>query len=244
MSELVRVQKFLADRGMCSRREAEEWIRNGRVKVNGVTAELGCKVDPEVDQISVKNKKIPQAPKRKITLVMNKPKGTLCTNHDPNAVLTVFSILPKDYRFDRLFCAGRLDKDSEGMLILTNDGDLANRITHPSGGVVKRYRVKLQKPFDPAIIPKLLKGVIDEGEHLFARKIIPATVGAEADHRVEVHLDQGRKREIRRLFEAFGYHVKKLKRFQMGQLKMKGLGPGAVKPLTEKEIESLFVHKD
>ncbi len=229
---------------MCSRREAEEWIREGRVKVNGVVAELGCKVDPEADQITVKNRKVPQLPKRKVTLVMNKPKGTLCTNHDPNAVLTVFSILPKDYRFDRLFCAGRLDKDSEGMLILTNDGDLAHRITHPSGGVVKRYRVKLHKPFDPAMIPKLTKGVIDEGEHLFARKIIPATTGPDADQRVEVHLDQGRKREIRRLFEVFGYHVKKLKRFQMGKLRMKGLGPGAVKPLTGKEIESLFQSQD
>jgi 23S rRNA pseudouridine2605 synthase len=240
MAELVRVQKFLADRGMCSRREAEEWIREGRVKVNAIVAELGQKVDPDTDQVTVKNKKIPAAPKSKLTLIMHKPKGTLCTNHDPNAVLTVFSILPKDYRNERLFCAGRLDKDSEGMLILTNDGDLANRITHPSGGVVKRYRVTLQKPFDPEMIPKLLKGVIDEGEHLYARKIIPATDGPGANTRVEVHLDQGRKREIRRLFEVFGYHVKKLKRFQMGQLKLKGLGPGTVKPLTNKEIESLF----
>lgn len=225
---------------MCSRREAEEWIREGRVKVNAIVAELGTKVDPDKDQVTVKNKKVPQVAKSKITLLMNKPKGALCTNHDPNAVLTVFTMLPKEYRRERLFCAGRLDKDSEGMLILTNDGELGNRITHPAGGVVKRYRVKLQKNFDPAIIPKLTKGVIDEGEHIYARKIIPATDGTEAATRVEVHLDQGRKREIRRLFAAFGYYVKKLKRYQMGKLKMKGMAPGSVRPLSKDEIESLF----
>ncbi len=240
MSDLVRVQKFLADRGLCSRREGEEWIREGRVKINGAIADLGAKVDPEKDQVSVGRRKIPKLPKAKITLVMNKPKGALCTNHDPHAVLTVFTMLPKEYRRERLFCAGRLDKDSEGMLILTNDGDLANRITHPTGGVLKRYRIQVQKPFDPAIIPKMLRGVMDEGEHLFARKIIPDTVGDGANTRVEVHLDQGRKREIRRLFEAFGYHVKKLKRYQMGKLKLKGIPAGAVKPLTQAEIESLF----
>lgn len=240
MAELVRVQKFLADRGLCSRREAEEWIREGRVKINGAMAELGAKVDPEQDSVSVGRKKITQDPVSKLTLIMNKPKGTLCTNHDPNAVLTVFTILPKEYLRERLFCAGRLDKDSEGMLILTNDGELANRITHPSGGVVKRYRITVQKPFNPELIPKLLRGVMDEGEHLCAKKIIPATTGPNPELRLEVHLEQGRKREIRRLFEAFGYHVKKLKRFQMGKLKLSGLGPGAVKPLSQAEIKSLF----
>lgn len=240
MAEPVRLQKFLADRGMCSRREAEAWIREGRVKVNAHMAELGQKVDPDVDQVVVKNKKIPPAPKTKLTLLMNKPKGALCTNHDPNAVLTVFTLLPKEYRRERLFCAGRLDKDSEGMLVLTNDGALGNRITHPGGGVIKRYRIKVQKPFDPAVIPKMLQGVMDEGEHLYASKIIPATTGPDAELRLEVHLQQGRKREIRRLMEAFGYHVKKLKRVQMGRLKMKGMSPGAVKPLSDAEIELLF----
>lgn len=235
----MRLQKYLAEAGVCSRRKAEEMIREARVEVNGNLAEIGQSVVPG-DKIVVDGRTIRLKNNPTLTLIMNKPKGVLCTNFDPHDAHTVFSILPEELQRERLFCAGRLDKDSEGMLILTNDGDLANRITHPTGGVVKRYRVMLNRPFDTAIIPKMLEGVTREGEHLYALKIIPAPLGPDKEYRCEVHLQQGRKREIRRLFEVFGYHVKKLKRIQMGKLVMKKLPPGAVRPLTNKELELLF----
>lgn len=236
----MRLQKFLAEAGVASRRKAEEMIREARVEVNGELATIGMSIGP-TDKVQVDGRTIrihKQA--RSLTLIMNKPKGVLCTNFDPHDAHTVFTILPEEYQSERLFCAGRLDKDSEGMLILTNDGDLANRITHPSGGVVKRYRVMLNRPLDKTIIPKMLQGVTREGELLYAQKIIPAPLGPDKELRCEVHLQQGRKREIRRLFEAFGYYVKKLKRIQMGKLVMKKLPPGSARPLSQKELELLF----
>lgn len=235
----VRLQKFIADAGLCSRRAAEDMIRECRVTVNDEPAAIGMSVVPG-DRVRVDGITVGRKPPPKLTLMMNKPKGVLCTNHDPHHVQTVFSLLPDDLLKARLFCAGRLDKDSEGMVILTNDGDLANRITHPSGGVIKRYRVMLNRPLDTSIIPRILKGVTREGELLYALKVIPAPAGPDKELRCEVHLQQGRKREIRRLFEAFGYHVKKLRRFQMGQLELKNLAPGMARPLKPKEIESLF----
>lgn len=237
---LPRLHKHVADLGYCSRRKAEELIEAGLIMVNGTTAQIGQRVDPQHDRISIDGKVLRAQSPASVTLVMNKPKGVLCSNHDPYHAETVFNLLPKPYREMRLYCAGRLDKDSQGMLILTNDGDLANRITHPGGGVIKRYRVTLHRDFDTALIPRLLAGVTREGEHLQAKKIIPASKGQNPARRVEVHLEQGRKREIRRLFEAFGYFVKKLERFQMGGLAMKGLAPGAARPLQNRELQSLF----
>jgi 23S rRNA pseudouridine2605 synthase len=119
-------------------------------------------------------------------------------------------MVPPEYGSLRLFCVGRLDKDSEGLLILTNDGELANKVMHPSGGVIKRYEIILNRDYDPTLTPRLLKGAVEEGEHLRFKKVI-----RHPDHaaHLEVHLDQGRKREIRRLFEIFGFHVKTLRAF-------------------------------
>lgn len=235
----MRLQKFMAEAGIASRRKSEEMIREGRVELNGQLAEIGQRVRPE-DKVQIDGRTVRLPKTESLTLIMNKPKGVLCTNFDPHDGQTVFTLLPEELQNERLFCAGRLDKDSEGMLILTNDGDLANRITHPSGGVVKRYRVMLNRPLDGVVIPKMLQGVTREGELLFALKVIPAPLGPDKEKRCEVHLQQGRKREIRRIFEAFGYRVKKLKRIQMGKLVMKKLPPGAARPLTRKELELLF----
>lgn len=236
----LRIQKYLAERGICSRRQAEVLIEDGLVTVNGNLAQIGQKVDPVQDRISVEGRKVKPHVEERVTLMMNKPKGVLCSNFDPYHTRTVFDLLPKPYNAMRLFCAGRLDKDSEGLLILTNDGTLSNRITHPSVGVIKRYYVKLHKDLDVLIIPKLLKGVRIEGELLFARKIIMAKHGPDKERRLEVHLEQGRKREIRRLFESFGYYVKRLQRFQIGKLVLKKVPSGKARPLTIEELNSLF----
>lgn len=239
-NELIRLQKVIAENGMASRREAEEWIRDGLVTVNGELAELGQKVNPETDAIKVHGKLLKKKLFKKIVLVMNKPRGVLCSHEDPYHERTIFDLLPKKYQKMKLFFAGRLDKESEGLLVLTNDGQLANKITHPSNKIIKRYKVTLSKPFEAKLIPKLLKGVRLEGEHLYATKIIPAINGMKKDYTVEVHLEQGRKREIRRLFEAFGYFVDRLKRFQIGGYILKGIRLGEVKELSNEELDLLF----
>lgn len=238
--ELIRLQKIIAESGIASRREAEEWIKDGFVTVNGHTAEIGQKADPLNDSIKAHGKPIPKTNLKKIVLVMNKPRGVLCSHSDPFHSKTIFHYLPKQYLKIKLLYAGRLDKDSEGMLILTNDGQMAQKITHPKHKIIKRYTVTLSKPLETKLIPKLLKGINIEGEHLYFSKIIPATIGDKKECNVEVHLEQGRKREIRRLFEAFGYPVDRLKRFQIGGLTMKGLRVGETKELSPKELESIF----
>lgn len=232
----MRLQKYLSERGIASRRKAEELIEDGLVKVNGVIAQLGQKIDPSQDVIKVGSRVIPKVAPANITLMMNKPKGVICSHNDPLHQNTIYSQLPRQYRKQRFLSAGRLDMDSEGLIILTTDGSLAHRITHPSFGVVKRYKATLHKPFDPRHTEKFLEGIEDDGEHLYVDKLIPSPSG----HVLEIHLNHGRKREIRRLCEAFGYQVTKLKRYQIGKLTLRKIPPGAVKQLTEKDIELIF----
>lgn len=235
-----RIQKIIANSGLCSRREAERAIEEGNVRVNGKVAQLGDKATPAA-AIFVNNKPILRQQVRSVTLIMNKPKGVLCTNADPHAERTVFELLPPDLQRQRLFCAGRLDKDSEGLLVITNDGDLAHRITHPSTQVVKRYRVVLHRDFNKEDIPKLLAGTEYEGDFLQAEKVIPApAVGDGHQRRLEVHLHHGKKREVRRLFEANRYFVKKLVRVQIGGIVLKNIPRGGIKILGKKDIERLF----
>lgn len=238
----VRLQKLIADAGYCSRRAAEELIRSGEVTVNGEVAEIGRKADPDRDRILVSGRPLRARREASLTLAMHKPRGYLCSNHDPHHEKTVFDLLPAELSRVRLFCAGRLDKNSEGLLILTSDGDLAHRILHPSRKITKRYRVQLNRPFPRDTLPRLLKGVRHEGELLRPDKVI--LLGREknpsaSDH-LEVHLHQGRKREVRRLFEAVGFHVKRLKRVQIGAYVLKGLGPGSSRVLGPDDIKALL----
>lgn len=235
----VRLQKYLAAGGLCSRREADRRIAAGEVMVNGKPAVPGQSITPGVDLIVIPGESVPEPQGKTVTLAMNKPRGVICSNSDPHHHDTVFDLLPPRYRELRMFCAGRLDKDSEGLLILTNDGALTHRLTHPSAGIIKRYRVELQKPFNTKLIPRLLEGVEFEGEQLRATRVIPASRGPEAGRRLEVHLQQGRKREIRRMFEVCGYFVKRLKRIQIGGYVLRGIPPGATKELNQNELALL-----
>ncbi len=237
----MRIQKYISQCGICSRREAERKIEECLVTVNGELATIGQDIDPTKDVVRVDGRVARGADAERLVLAMNKPKGVLCTNGDPFGGKTVFDILPSPFSEMKLFCCGRLDKNSQGLLILTNNGELANKITHPSTGIVKRYRVLLNRDFDTSLIPVLLRGVNSEGEKLKALKIIPDTYGnADSPRRMEVWLSQGRKREIRRMFEAVGYFVKELKRFQIGALELKRIPEGAVKVLGERDIARLL----
>lgn len=240
----MRIQKYISQCGVCSRREAERKILEGDVEVNGVPAEIGQDVNPEADKVSVDGALVRGIVEDKVVLAMNKPKGYICSNGDPFKAQTVFDLLPEPFASMKLFCCGRLDKNSQGLLLLTNDGDLANKITHPSSGVVKRYHVLLNRDLDAKIIPVLLRGVLCDGEKLKASKIIPDSSNlSDSPRRVEVWLNQGRKREIRRMFEAMGYFVKELKRYQIGGLVLKRIPEGAVKILGKADIEKIFPNR-
>ncbi len=242
--EPIRIQKLLAGRGVCSRRKAEELVELGKVTINGTPAQTGQKVDPGNDLVKVRGKLLPPSPPQPICLVLNKPRGYVCTNEDPREKRTVFDLLPRRYVKARLFCAGRLDKDTEGLVVLTNDGDLAQRLTHPSNETRKVYQVELAKPFDRQHLPLLRKGKIVKGERLWLDKVV--LVGqkeARPSRRLEIRLGHGRKREIRRLLTAFGYKVNRLKRTKVGSLSVRKIPIGRFKILTNSEINLLFPEK-
>ena len=238
----VRLQKFLADAGICSRRAAEQLIAQGEVWVNGRAAELGQKIDPAGDKIVVDGRQVRAAAVQpRITVAVHKPRGLICSNDDPHNPETVFALLPPKLAKHRFFCAGRLDKDSEGLVILTTDGDLAQRLTHPSNQVTKRYLVVLEKGFPREKIHRLLNGIIADGERLkveYANLINPSPGGLATS--LDVHMHHGKKREIRQLFLGLGYPVKRLKRYQIGAFSLRGLSTRSGKQLSPAEIESLF----
>lgn len=216
-------------------------IAQGEVWVNGQAATLGQKVTPGLDRVTTGGKSVRTTAQPKITLAMNKPRGLVCSNDDPHNPETVFTVLPREFAKLRFFCAGRLDKDSDGLVILTTDGDLAHRLMHPSNIVVKRYHVILEKPFPARRLPLLVKGVMVEGERLKVERaaLINPTPGEEATN-LDVHMHHGKKREIRLLFTTLGYDVKRLRRYQIGGFRLKGIPLRAMKKLSAGEIEMLF----
>ncbi|HVZ65563.1 MAG TPA: pseudouridine synthase [Lacunisphaera sp.] len=237
----VRLHKFIADAGVCSRRAAEAMITAGEVYVNGRRAELGQRIEPGVDKVTVRGRSVRTSAQPKLALVLHKPRGVVCSNSDPHADQTIFDLLPREWARLRLFCAGRLDKDSEGLVILTTDGDLAHRLMHPSNLVVKRYYVSLEQPFPAGRLRQLLRGVTIEGERLKVERA--NLVNPRPDRsspELDVHMHHGKKREIRQLFTALGFEVRRLRRYQIGALRLKGIPLRGVKQLSTKEIESLF----
>src|SRR5688572_19229066 len=240
-AEPIRLQKFIAEAGVCSRRAAEALIVQGEVWVNGAAATLGQKITPGVDKVTVSGKSVRTTAQPRITVAVHKPLGLVCSNDDPHHAATVFDLLPREFSKFRFFCAGRLDLDSEGLVILTTDGDLANRLMHPSRVVTKRYHVVLKQPFPSTRLPQLVRGVTIEGERLKVERA--ALINANASQSstdLDVHMHHGRKREIRQLFTTLGYDVKRLRRYQIGALQLKGIPLRAGKVLSTKEVDSLF----
>ena len=240
-AETVRVQKFIADAGVCSRRSAEALIAQGEVWVNSKVATPGQKITPGVDKVTVSGKAVRVTVQPRITVAVHKPRGLLCSNDDPHHAATIFELLPRELSKFRFFCAGRLDLDSEGLVILTTDGDLANRLMHPSQLVVKRYHVMLKSPFPSSRLPQLVRGVTIEGERLKVERA--ALINADASKSatdLDVHMHHGKKREIRLLFTTLGFEVRRLRRYQIGTLQLKGIPLRAGKILSTREIQALF----
>ena len=228
MAELVRLQKFMADCGVASRRACEALIDEGRVKVNGkIVKAQGVKIDPINTKVEVDNELI-SATKTKSYLAFNKPAGILSTMSDPEgrpSLQDFFGSWP-----DRLFHVGRLDKESEGLIILTNDGQWAHESTHPSFGVEKTYLVQTEEPISRSAFQNLMEGV--ELEDGLAKPISVARRGAM----IEIVIHEGRNQIVRRMFDALGYPVERLIRTAIGSIKLGELPPGKWRSLNSVEL--------
>ena len=236
----MRIQKFLSQCGYCSRRKAEDLIQEQVVTINGHVAQIGQTIDPDKDVVKVEGRRIKSQKSPLIVLLLNKPRGVLCSHNDPHlSGKTVFDFIPTSFARSRFLFCGRLDKESQGMLILTNDGEFANKLTHPSSNISKIYRVTLSLPLSQEQYSLMTQGILDDGELLKADKVYKLDSKSEKQV-LEIHLKQGRKREIRRMIEFLGSHVHRLNRIQIGQLKLKNLPVGSIRQLDEKEISLLF----
>ena len=229
-----RLQKVLAAAGVDSRRNCEELILEGVVRVNRkVVDTLPTFVDAEKDVITVNGRRIQAA--RKVYFLLNKPKGVICTNSDPEGRKLAIDLIRTD---ERVFCVGRLDADTTGLIIITNDSELTNRLTHPRYGLSKTYVVKVKGEVSGAMAEKLKKGVwLAEGKTRHAAvKILKRNY---RESLIEITLRQGLNRQIRRMLAKVGLRVKSLKRAQIGKLTAKGLGVGRFRRLSEAEVRSL-----
>lgn len=233
---MERLQKILSRAGIASRRQAEELIRTGQVKVNGkVVTELGTKANPHTDRITVKGRTLPFA-EPPVYILLHKPVGVVTTLSDPEGRPTVTEYLPRVRQ--RVFPVGRLDFHSAGLLLLTNDGELALRLTHPRYGIEKTYRVKVRGIPTGESLRRLSRGIyLEEGKT--GPAIIKPVRSSETKCWLEISIREGRKREIRRMCEAIGHPVEKLTRVRMGPLQLGRLIPGESRPLTEQEIRTL-----
>lgn len=232
----IRLQKFLSEAGVASRRAAEWLILQERVAVNGQTVrQLGFKVDPASDRVTVDGG--PVRPQPRLYVALHKPRGCICTRRDEQARPTVFEFLPASWR--HLYPVGRLDFNSEGLLLLTNDGEFALRVAHPRYGVRKRYQATVNGRVTADMLAHLRQGVRHQGELLKAERVRVVRQGPSRSV-VELELAEGRKREVRRLFESQGLTVRRLVRTHIGPLALGALQPGRWRQLTPAEIKSLL----
>jgi 23S rRNA pseudouridine2605 synthase len=226
----MRLNRFLAAAGLGSRRHCDELIAAGRVTINGKVCSDFSVQPGDRDHVKVDGKLVRH--ERRLDLMLHKPAGFVSTRNDPHARDTIFDLLPP--HLPRLFNIGRLDTQTEGLLILTNDGDLAQRLTHPRYKVEKEYEVTLDRSWDPTLAPKLLRGMTLDGQRARMDK-----VQSIKPTRLHVILRQGINRQIRRMFYEVGYDVTKLVRIRVGRLRLGDLPRGHWRPLTTSELKAL-----
>lgn len=239
----VRLQKLLADAGLASRRAAEDWIRGGRVRVNGQVARLGDGADPEADDVRVDGRRIEAEPRR--YWLLHKPQNVLTTTADPWAAeagrRTVMELLPAAARRTRLVPVGRLDLDSEGLLLLTNDGAVVQALLHPSHGCEREYRVDAWGEVAPETARRLAAGVeLEDGRTNPCRVRVLGYDARQDTSRLVLVLKEGRKRQIRRALRALGHPVRRLVRVRMGPLRLGELPRGRARELTPGERRALL----
>ena len=230
----MRLQKFISRAGIASRRTAERLIVAGRVRVNGrVVTELGTRVDPAADRVEVDGTAV--QPEVVRWILLHKPPGVLTTRRDPGGGAVVYDLLPAE--MSSLRYVGRLDRDTEGLLLLTNEGDLLHRLTHPSFQVEREYRARVKGGVESATLKRLVDGVsLEDGPARARRAWRPPGAAPEELHLV---LTEGRKREVRRMLAAVGHPVRRLQRVRYGPVELGSLEPGKWRELTIQEINGL-----
>lgn len=217
-----RIQKIIASSGYCSRRKAEDLIKQNKVKVNNKPVTIGDKADPLKDEITVDDEKIKTT--NKVYYILNKPKGLLVTMDDPESRNTIYTLLSVSEIEERIFPVGRLDAMSEGLLILTNDGEYANKIAHPRYNINKTYQIRSEPTLKPEDKENLEKGVVIDG-----KKTGNAIVKLLEKNEFTITLHEGRNRIIRKMMDKLGYQVYMLKRISIGDLKLENLKEGEIK---------------
>ncbi len=232
----MRINKFIAESGVASRRAADKLIMEGSVKINGKVAKLGDEVNVGSDHVTVDGRPI-NVVKTYEYYVMNKPKGYICSVSDEKGRKTVLDLMPPTSK--RVFPVGRLDYDSEGLLILTNDGELALKLTHPRNEVPKTYLVKTEKPVSIEDLNKLRSGVYIDGVKTKKCNIHLLETKKEGS-RLQITITEGRNRQVRKMFEAIGNNVDFLKRIKIGDFKLTGLNRGEVRKLYPDEVNYLL----
>lgn len=233
----MRLQRFLALAGLGSRRGCEELLRAGSVKVNGKRALLGQKVNPSGDRVTVNGKEIRLPDPSHVYLVLHKPEGYLCTASDPFGRPTIFDLVRVK---GRVYSVGRLDKDSEGLILLTNDGDLAYKLTHPRFQVEKIYEVEVSGVPARETLEKLRRGIfLEDGMTLPCQATLMKISGGKKSAWLEIKIREGKKREIRRMLKSVGHPVRFLRRKAMGPLTLGNLPKGRWRALTSDEVELL-----
>ena len=232
---LVRLQKYLAEAGIASRRRCEELIEAGQVSVNGKPSRvLGTKIDPQRDSVTLDGK--PVVLEQKVYIALHKPVGCVCTNSDTHGRPLAVDLLPRS--LPRLYTVGRLDKDSEGLLFLTNDGTFSLRLTHPRYKMRKTYFVEVEGELKKAEIARLLKGVRSDGELLRAEKIFQVRAQVHGTE-LRLILSEGKKRQIRRMMASVGHSVKRLVRLAVGPIELGNLATSQWRHLTHEEVDKL-----
>ena len=238
---MERLQKVMSNCGVASRRASEQMILDGRVRVNGVVIrELGTKVDPDKDIVLVDGQRLEIQPKH--YYLFNKPKGVITTSSDDQGRATVMDYFKKEK--DRIYAVGRLDQNTEGLLIMTNDGELANILMHPSKMVDKTYEVKVKGRIADSVLQHLADGVeLKDGMTAPADVYYIGFDGHSGITTIEITIHEGRNRQVRRMMEYFGYQVHNLRRVQYAFLTLGGVKRGAYRSLTAEEVAELYKYK-
>jgi 23S rRNA pseudouridine2605 synthase len=234
----VPLLKVLSEAGAGSRRRIADAIKNGRVEVNGESVEnFRHPVNPEADRVSVNGKLVDLKPRRTVYLMVNKPAGILTTTSDERGRRTVLDILPEKYRHLRLYPVGRLDKDSTGLLLLTNDGDMTYKLTHPKFEHEKEYLIHIDGRLKPDEIRKLEEGF--ELEDGMTYPVAVKEIKSQPPFNYSITTHEGRKRQVRRMLASLGYRIPALKRIRMGNLNLGNLKEGITRELTPEEVRAL-----
>ena len=237
---MERLQKVIANSGIASRRKAEELIKDGKVKVNGnVITELGTKVTDK-DKIEVNNK--PIIKEEKVYFLLNKPRGVITSTKDEHERKTVVDLIDTD---KRIYPVGRLDYDTTGAIILTNDGEFANILMHPSNKIDKVYLAKIDGIITGEAINNLKDGIMLDGVRVIPSRVKLKKVNQENNtSMVEITIHEGKNHEVKRLFEAVGFRVDKLTRKSIGIFNLEGISSGEYRPLTHKEVQIIYSYKN